>query len=251
LFAPLETRPETVSTDRPLSDVAGQAPEPDVIVTTVDSPTDAAEQERTGEVVAELAATTQPEQHLVVTPEVPAETPAPPPEAPAKPDGTPTLDSGGTDTFATTVPTEGGENASNVTFNPESRGMFAPGATQDALPDLPAEQGTGPAASGRGGAVDAPSGPMGGGMPMAPMMGGGMGMGMGGMGQQQGGRMAAMPNEARPEIWDPATTSPNVVGRRDQEPERGNSESPLSKEDIKARLGEKFADLDRLMERRK
>jgi hypothetical protein len=85
-------------------------------------------------------------------------------------------------------------------------------------------------------------------MPMG-MMGG-----MGGMGgSQQNGRMAAMPNEARPEVWDPATGAPVAVGRREPAPqeEEKPGEKKLSQADIQAALAEKFAELDRLTERGK
>jgi hypothetical protein len=83
-----------------------------------------------------------------------------------------------------------------------------------------------------------------GGMPMSPMMMGGMGGGM----QGQNGRMAAMQNEPRPEVWDPATGAPIAVGRRaEQQREESEEGKPaLTKEQVQAALAEKFAQLDRL-----
>jgi uncharacterized protein YukE len=141
-----------------------------------------------------------------------------------------------------------------LNLEPQSRGMFAPGtATPDGLVGQTTAEtisGATPAPSGRGAAADPyGSGHMGmGGMPMG-MMGG-----MGGMGgSQQNGRMAAMPNEARPEVWDPATGAPVAVGRREPAPqeEEKPGEKKLSQADIQAALAEKFAELDRLTERGK
>jgi hypothetical protein len=63
--------------------------------------------------------------------------------------------------------------------------------------------------------------------------------------------MAAMPNEPRPEVWDPATGAPIAVGRREREPEEEKPSEKLSQADIQAALAEKFAELDRLTERGK
>jgi uncharacterized protein YukE len=139
-------------------------------------------------------------------------------------------------------------------LEPKSRGMFAPGTTtpDGLVGQTTAETISGaaaPAASGRGVTADPyASGHMGmGGMPMGMMMGG-----MGGLGgNQQNGRMAAMPNEPRPEVWDPSTGAPTAVGRREPEPEEEKPGEKLSQADIQAALAEKFAELDRLTERGK
>lgn len=135
-----------------------------------------------------------------------------------------------------------------VALDPVRRGLFAPGTTTaDALAgQVPPGTPTVPAGSQTTHAdPNGTSGHMGG-MPMSPMMLGGMAGG----GQQQGGRMAAMPNEPRPDVWDPATVAPVAVGRRAQEQQDEQEEREparhLSKEEVQAALAEKFAELDRL-----
>jgi len=83
---------------------------------------------------------------------------------------------------------------------------------------------------------------------MSPMMMGGMGGSM----SQQNGRMSAVPNEPRPEVWDPSSGAPIALGRRAApEPAQEARDQELSQEDVQAQLAEKFAELDRLLERGK
>ncbi|MFE3785972.1 WXG100 family type VII secretion target [Amycolatopsis sp. NPDC059090] len=71
-----------------------------------------------------------------------------------------------------------------------------------------------------------------GGMPMSPMMLGGMQ----GQQQQQNGRMAAVPAESKPEVWDPAVVLPVVLGRADPVSSASEAEpEPLTPEDALAR----------------
>jgi uncharacterized protein YukE len=138
-----------------------------------------------------------------------------------------------------------------LNLEPQSRGMFAPGTTtpDGLVSQVPAETVNGATTSGqsaRGVAADPLSSQHMGGMPMGMMMGG-----MGGGMNQQNGRMAAMANEPRPEVWDPLTGSATAVGRREPEPEEEKGGEKLSQADIQAALAEKFAELDRLTERGK
>ncbi|TDV42170.1 WXG100 family type VII secretion target [Actinophytocola oryzae] len=176
------------------------------------------------------------------------------PVEPAKPALTPALELGPESKkfFGLSTSAGGGGGVTHaIALDPQSRGMFAPGtATADGLTVSDQITGaTAPGASGRGAVTDPNASPHMGGMPMGMM--GGMG-GMGGQ-QQNGGRMAAMPNEPRPEVWDPSNGAPHAVGRREQEREQREERAPepLSKEQVQAALAEKFAELDRLMERGK
>ncbi|MFL6119323.1 MAG: hypothetical protein ACJ73U_06875, partial [Actinophytocola sp.] len=145
----------------------------------------------------------------------------------------------------------GGGVTHAVALDPHARGMSAPGTTTPDGLTVPVEPTTGAAAQGASGraATDPYASQHMGGFPMSGMMMGGMG-GMGG--QQNNGRMAALPNEPRPEVWDPATGAPIAVGKREQEKEQPQEREPeLSREEVRAALTEKFAELDRLMERGK
>ncbi|MFD9888103.1 hypothetical protein ACFWY9_02085 [Amycolatopsis sp. NPDC059027] len=136
------------------------------------------------------------------------------------------------------------------TFKPEDRGMFTPGSGETGSfqgldpsavppPHAPAPKpGHGPAD---------PMTSQSGGMPMSPMMMGGM-AGMGGQGGQQNSRMAAMPAEPRPDAWPLGGGSSGTLGRR--EPEQ-NEPRELADGEAQAKLTEKFAELDRLLERGK
>lgn len=142
----------------------------------------------------------------------------------------------------------GGGGVTQVAFDPEQHGLFAPGtATPDGLPGQVLDTTPGSAGAGQAAARTDPYGPGSGhmgGMPMSPMMGA-----MGGGMQQQNGRMAAMQNEPRPEVWDPATGAPVAVGRRAEQQQSDEPEErkpALTKEQVQAALDEKFAQLDRL-----
>ena len=127
-------------------------------------------------------------------------------------------------------------------MNPSDRGMFVPnaGPPPSEVPPNPAPQGQ----TSRGGQID-PYAPQTGGY-MSPMMLGGMG---GGHTSQQGSRVTAVPNEPRPDAWDPSDAGPGALGRRAPEPD--GRESPLSEADLHAQLAETLAELDRLTERGK
>lgn len=147
----------------------------------------------------------------------------------------------------------GGGTPQSATAGPEAHGLHAVGmATPDGFTG-PASgtpvTGDDPAAPGQAAGTDSQSPQQAGGFPMSPMMLGGM---AGGMSTPQHGRMADMPNEPRPQVWDPVTSTPVVVGRSVPEPEPKPPPRPeLSKEDIHNQLAEKFAELDRLTQRRK
>ncbi|MFE0022040.1 hypothetical protein [Amycolatopsis sp. NPDC059021] len=136
------------------------------------------------------------------------------------------------------------------TFKPEDRGMFTPGSGEtgsfqgldpSAVPPPHA-----PAPKPGHSPVD-PMTSQSGGMPMSPMMMGGM-AGMGGQGGQQNSRMAAMPAEPRPDAWPPGGGASGTLGRR--EPEQHETRE-LADGEAQAQLTEKFAELDRLLERGK
>lgn len=180
----------------------------------------------------------------------PQETPDPPVEAKPALALTSELDPG--KPFMLTASHGGGGGVTRVALDPEQHGLFAPGAAiADGLPGQVPGATAGSAGTGQAARTDpygAGSGHMGG-MPMSPMMMGGMGGGM----QQQNSRMAAMPNEPRPEAWDPVTGAPVAVGRRtepeperEQEQEQADRQPALTKEQVQAALAEKFAQLDRL-----
>ncbi|ONI87845.1 hypothetical protein ALI144C_07840 [Actinosynnema sp. ALI-1.44] len=169
-------------------------------------------------------------------------TPAEPPVPPKDPD--PTVERN----TATTTPGSGAvRHSAALQMNPADRGMFVPntgtppGTAQPPVevPPNPAPQGH----TGRGAQTDPYASQMGG-YPMSPMMLGGTG---GGGMPQQGSRVTAVPNEPRPEAWDPQDAGPGALGRR--EPEVRQSEPRLSRADLQAQLTEKLAELDRLMER--
>ncbi|GAA1029698.1 MULTISPECIES: WXG100 family type VII secretion target [Amycolatopsis] len=82
-----------------------------------------------------------------------------------------------------------------------------------------------------------------GGMPMSPMMLGGMQ----GQQQQQNGRMAGVPAEPKPEIWNPPSVLPVVLGRAEPAPqasEAAEKPEPITPESV-------LAEVDKLLERRK
>jgi hypothetical protein len=198
-----------------------------------------------GQEVAAVATTAG----ISLTPQGIPETPVPPVDAkPALALNT-ELDPGKSFMLTASHGGGGGGGVTQVAFDPEQRGLFAPGTTTpDGLPGQVPDTTIGPAGAGQAAARTDPygsgSGHMGG-MPMSPMMMGGMGGGM----QQQNGRMAAMQNEPRPEVWDPVTGPPVAVGRRaeQQEQEEPEEREPaLTKEKVRAALAEKFAELDRL-----
>ena len=137
-----------------------------------------------------------------------------------------------------------------VDLDPGTHGMVAPGTTtSDGLVgQTTPETIHGAAAAGRGASPDPSAGQHMSGMPM----GMGMGMGIGGMGgAQQGGRMAALPNEPRPEVWDPLGGGPAAVGKRARQAEEDKPGEKLTQAEIQAALEAKFAELDRLTERGK
>ncbi len=87
-----------------------------------------------------------------------------------------------------------------------------------------------------------------GGIPMSPMMMGGMGGGL----PQQGGRMTNLSAESR-DAWDGVAGAPNAIGKREpgRDDEPCESQKPVSAEEAQARLADKLAELDRLIQRRK
>lgn len=244
-----ENRPETVSSE---TVVPGEIK----VRTAVDAP-ETVEKSEVTEKIEEIAA-------AAVTssgePLIPAQATEPAPEVPAtKPEeqSTPVDTSALTKkplSFSASAGGGGGAHMVAAQLDPEARGMFAPTANPDALVagQLPGEPAVSPAATAGSprGQADPYSSQHMGGMPMSPMMMGGMGGGM----SQQNGRMAAMPNEPRPEVWDPLTGAPIALGRREPAPAPEPSqekEQVLTPAEVQARLAEKFAELDRLMERGK
>lgn len=142
-------------------------------------------------------------------------------------------------------------------MDPQERGMFVPTAGAAAGGDAPQSAGqpptdpaTGPlmdpaarSHSAHGGAAGPADPSASSGYPMSPMMFGGMS----GQSSQQNGRMAAVPNEPRPEVWDSSNGTPTALGRPEPSPE--DREPELSQADAQALLAAKLAELDRLVER--
>ncbi|ALG10357.1 hypothetical protein [Kibdelosporangium phytohabitans] len=167
----------------------------------------------------------------------PAEPPVDPDKVTPKRSFAMTAGSGG-------VPAVGGavQQSAALQMNPADRGMFVPGA--ELLPgdvQPPAE----PATRGHSARAGDPNAQLSG-YPMSPMMLGGMG---GGQMSQQNSRVAAVPSEPRPEVWDSSNAGPGALGRREPEPER--HQAGMSKVEVEAQLAEKLAELDRLIERGK
>lgn len=162
--------------------------------------------------------------------------------------------------FAVT-PSSGGTTAGAIPhpaesrLDPQERGMFVPTAGTAVSGDAPhsAAQPAYPATSshsvrGSPGPSD-PYASQTSGYPISPMMLGGMS----GQPVQQNGRIAAVPNEPRPEFWDSPNDTPTALGRPEPQPEPKPAahEPELSRADAEALLAAKFAELDRLMERGK
>ncbi|GAA4531758.1 WXG100 family type VII secretion target [Amycolatopsis samaneae] len=144
----------------------------------------------------------------------------------------------------------GGSGSASGAFKPEDRGMFTPGSgdtsTFQGLDASAAPAAHAPASKpGHNPADPMTSQP--GGMPMSPMMMGGM-AGMGGQGGQQNSRMAAMPAEPRPDAWPSGSSASGTLGRREQ---NQHESTEFAEGEAKAKLAEKFAELDRLTERGK
>ena len=243
-----ENRPETVSSE---TVVPGEIN----VRTAVDAPEKSEATEKIEEIAARAVTSSGeplvPAQAAAAVEPAP-EVPATKPEEPAAPVDTSAL----TKKPLSFSASAGGGGAHMVAaqLDPEARGMFAPTANPDALVpgQVPGEPVVSPAATAGSprGQADPYSSQHMGGMPMSPMMMGGMG----GQMSQQNGRMAAMPNEPRPEVWDPLTGTPIALGRREpaQAPEPSQEKDQvLTPAEVQARLAEKFAELDRLMERGK
>ena len=241
----VENLPDTVSSEIRSTPVDLVAPVE--IRTAAEAPLPLVSGEVRQEVAPQVAAATA---GIALTPQGTPDTPVPPVDASAALALKSELDPG--QSFSLTASHGGGGVVQAIALDPEQHGLFAPGATTaDGLPGQVPGTTTGSAVTGaaRTDPYGAGQGHMGG-MPMSPMMMGGMGGGM----QQQNGRMAAMPNEPRPEAWDPVTGAPVAVGRRaepEPEQEQADRQPALTKEQVQAALAEKFAQLDRLSGRMK
>ncbi|GAA1981830.1 WXG100 family type VII secretion target [Amycolatopsis minnesotensis] len=136
----------------------------------------------------------------------------------------------------------GGAAAASEAFKPEDRGMFAPGSGDAGTFQGFDSSAVAKAAKPGHNPADPMTSQPGGGMPMSPMMGGMAGMG--GQSGQQNSRMAAMSTEPRPDAWPQGSGASGTLGRGEQK----QYETPEQAGDA---AKEKFAELDRLLERGK
>lgn len=127
--------------------------------------------------------------------------------------------------------------------NPADRGMSMPGnAAPGGLAGIKTPGEPVPGSATPGHPLSGAAAPQPGGTPMSPMMLGGMA----GQGMTQDGRMAAMPIEPRPDAFPLSGAAGAALGRR--MPAKETEEARAA---AQVKLTEKFAELDRLLERGK